>query len=150
MTTLEAHVVSIPMRVPFRGITTREALLLKGPAGWGEFAPFVEYDDVEAASWLAAAVEAATAGWPEPVRTSVPVNATVPAIRDVGPVLDRFPGCTTAKVKVAQAGESLAEDVARVAAVRERVPNVRVGANGAWSVGGAVTALRALGELGYR
>jgi O-succinylbenzoate synthase len=149
VTTLEAHVVSIPMRVPFRGITTREALLLKGPSGWGEFAPFLEYDDVEATAWLAAAVEAATAGWPSPVRTSVPVNATVPAITDVGPVLDRFPGCTTAKVKVAQAGQSLAEDVARVAAVRERVPNVRVDANGAWSVEEAVTALRALGDLEY-
>ena len=149
MTTLEAHVVAIGMRVPFRGITTREALLLKGPAGWGEFAPFTEYDDDEAAAWLASAVEAATIGWPAPVRTSVEVNATVPAVADVGPVLDRFPGCTTAKVKVAQAGQSLKDDIARVAAVRERIPNVRVDANGAWSVEEAVTALKALGELEY-
>lgn len=149
MTTLEAHVVAIPMRVPFRGITTREALLLRGPAGWGEFAPFTEYDDAEATAWLAAAIEAATVGWPAAVRTSVEVNATVPAVADVGPVLDRFPGCRTAKVKVAQAGQSLREDVARVAAVRERVPNVRVDANGAWSVEEAVTALRAFGELEY-
>ncbi len=149
MTTLEAHVVAIGMRVPFRGITTREALLLKGPAGWGEFAPFTEYGDEEATAWLASAVEAATIGWPAPVRTSVEVNATVPAVADVGPVLDRFPGATTAKVKVAQAGQSLKDDVARVEAVRERVPNVRVDANGAWSVEEAVTALRALGKLEY-
>ncbi len=37
------HVVVIPMRVPFRGVTHREIALLEGPAGWGEFAPFVEY-----------------------------------------------------------------------------------------------------------
>lgn len=149
MTTLEAHVVAIPMRVPFRGITTREALLLRGPAGWGEFAPFPEYGDEEAVAWLASAVEAATVGWPAPVREAVDVNATVPAVADVGPVLDRFPGATTAKVKVAQAGQTLRDDVARVAAVRERVPNVRVDANGAWSVEEAVEALHALGELEY-
>ncbi|MGB8652361.1 MAG: O-succinylbenzoate synthase, partial [Mycobacteriales bacterium] len=59
------------MRVPFRGVLHREAVLLQGPAGWGEFAPFLEYDDAEAARWLAAAVEAATVGWPAPVRRLV-------------------------------------------------------------------------------
>lgn len=34
------HVVSLPMRVRFRGIMERESLLLRGPAGWGEFCPF--------------------------------------------------------------------------------------------------------------
>ena len=137
------------MRVPFRGIAVREALLLRGPAGWGEFAPFLEYDDDEAARWLAAAVEAAWTGWPAPVRDRVAVNATVPAVRaaDVPAVLARFPGCTTAKVKVAQAGQALADDVDRVAAVREvlgATGRVRVDANGAWSVDDAVTALTAL------
>ena len=50
-----ASVVSVPMRVTFRGVVVREAVLLQGPLGWGEFAPFVEYDDVEAASWLVGA-----------------------------------------------------------------------------------------------
>jgi O-succinylbenzoate synthase len=145
------HVVALPMRVPFRGVTTREAVLLKGSAGWGEFAPFVEYDDEEAARWLAAALEAAEVGFPGPVRHEVAVNATVPAVpaTQVAQVLARFPGCTTAKVKVAQAGQSLRDDVERVAAVRELVPNVRVDANGAWTVDEAVTALTALGELEY-
>src|SRR5687768_7985056 len=101
------------MAVPFRGVTTREALLLRGPAGWGEFAPFVEYADDESARWLAAALEASQVGWPAPVREAVPVNATVPAVpaAQVPAVLARFPGCTTAKVKVAQAGQALRDDV---------------------------------------
>ncbi len=146
----QVHVVSVPMRVPFRGVLHREAALLQGPAGWGEFAPFLEYGDAEAARWLAAALEAATAGWPAPVRERVPVNATVPAVvaADVPGVLARFPGCTTAKVKVAQAGQELADDVARVAAVREALGpygRVRVDANGGWSLEQARAALDVLG-----
>jgi O-succinylbenzoate synthase len=146
---LEVHVVSIPMRVPFRGVLHREALLLRGPEGWGEFAPFLEYDDGEASRWLAAALEAATVGWPAPVRQQVPVNATVPAVAasDVAAVLGRFPGCTTAKVKVAQAGQSLSDDVDRVAAVRSILGaggKVRVDANAAWSLDDALRAVTAL------
>ena len=145
----EVHVVAVPMRVPFRGVLVREAALLRGPAGWGEFAPFLEYDDEESARWLAAAVEACSAGWPAEVRGAVPVNATVPAVAaaEVPGVLARFPGCTTAKVKVAQAGQSLADDVARVAAVRAALGptgRVRVDANGAWSLAEARRALEAL------
>jgi O-succinylbenzoate synthase len=147
--TADAHVVRLPMSVRFRGITEREALLLRGPTGWGEFSPFLEYDDDEASRWLAAAVEAAWSGWPAPLRSSVPVNATVPAVAasDVAGVLARFPGCTTAKVKVAEAGQRLAEDVDRVAAVREVLGasgRVRVDANGGWGVDDAVRALSAL------
>lgn len=108
------------MTTRFRGITVREGLLLSGPAGWGEFCPFPEYDDREAVAWLAAAREAAGTGWPEPVRDRVPVNCTVPA---VGPEqaqrIVRASGCTTAKVKVADPGAPLSEDVERVAAVRD-------------------------------
>jgi O-succinylbenzoate synthase len=142
-----AHVVAVPMRVPFRGVRVREALLLQGPAGWGEFSPFVEYGDAEAARWLACAVEAAFVGWPTPLRDSVPVNSTVPAVADVGAVLARFPGCTTAKVKVAEAGQTLDDDVARVRAVRSALGptgRVRVDANGGWSVPAAQRALDAL------
>jgi O-succinylbenzoate synthase len=145
----DVHVVSVPLSVPFRGVTAREALLLRGPAGWGEFAPFVEYDDTEAARWLAAALEAATQEWPAPVRETVPVNATVPAVaaQDVPGVLARFPGCTTAKVKVAQAGQTLRDDVDRVAAVREvlgATGRVRVDANGGWTLSDARWAVAAL------
>ena len=148
-----AHVVAVPMRVRFRGVVVREAVLLEGPAGWGEFAPFPEYDDAESARWLAAAVEAAWTGWPAPVRDVVPVNATVPAVPAdaVAAVLQRFPGCTTAKVKVAEPGQSLEDDVARVAAVREALGaagRIRVDANGAWTVDQARAALRELAPFG--
>lgn len=144
-----ARVVSIPMRVRFRGVDTREAVLLRGPVGWGEFAPFPEYDDHEAARWLAAAVEAAWQGWPEPVRATVPVNATVPAVSpDAVPgVLARYDGCGTVKVKVAERGQHLRDDLDRVAAVREAAgprAAIRVDANGGWDVDQAVVALAAL------
>ena len=78
-----AHVVSLPMRVKFRGILQREALLLNGPLGWGEFCPFPEYGDQEASRWLAAAIEAGWQGFPEPLRTSIRVNATARTINAV-------------------------------------------------------------------
>jgi o-succinylbenzoate synthase len=145
----DAHVVAVPMRVPFRGTRVREALLLPGPAGWGEFSPFPEYDDAEAARWLEGALEAAFTGWPAPLRHTVPVNATVPAVPagDVAAVLARFPGCTTAKVKVAEARQLLDDDVARVREVRACLGpqgRIRVDANGGWSVAHALRALEAL------
>jgi O-succinylbenzoate synthase len=147
------HVVSVPMRVRFRGVTRREVALIEGPAGWGEFGPFLEYAPVESARWLAAAVEAAWEGLPPAVRTSVPVNATVPAVAPerVGEVLARFPGATTVKVKVAEAGEDLSDDLDRVAAVRDHLGReglIRVDANGGWSVDQARTALRRLSAYG--
>ncbi len=140
------RVVAVTMRVPFRGVTTREVALVEGPAGWAEFGPFLEYDAREASRWLAAAVESAWEPWPEPVREHVPVNATVPAVTPdrVAGVLARFPGCTTAKVKVAEPGQTLDDDLARVAEVRGvlgRGGRVRVDANGAWSVDDATEAL---------
>ncbi|OOL30864.1 O-succinylbenzoate synthase, partial [Rhodococcus rhodochrous] len=75
-----AVVVSLPMRVRFRGITERELVLVRGPAGWGEFGPFPEYADDEAAHWLRSALESAWLGHPAPRRDTVPVNATVPAV----------------------------------------------------------------------
>jgi O-succinylbenzoate synthase len=70
----------------------------------------------------------------------------------VGEVLARFPGARTAKVKVAEPGQTLADDVARVDAVRAVSPTVRVDANGGWTVDEAVqaaTALTADGPLEY-
>ncbi len=150
---MELHVVAVPMRVPFRGVTVREVVLLEGPAGWGEFGPFPEYEDAEASRWLAAALQAASEPAPPARRDSVPVNATVPAVpaARVPEVLARFPGCTTAKVKVAEAGQTLADDVDRVAAVREVLGErgrVRVDANGGWSVAEARRALGALAPYG--
>ncbi len=145
-------VFSIPLRTRFRGIDVREGILLRGSAGWGEFSPFVEYDLAAARRWLAAAREAADEGWPAPLRDRVPVNVTVPA---VGPeqaihIVRDSGGCRTAKVKVAQAGQSLDEDVRRVEAVRDALGSagrLRLDANGAWSVEAAVRAIIALGRF---
>lgn len=148
------HVVALPMRVRFRGITVREVALIDGPAGWGEFGAFLEYEPPEAAHWLASGIESAYRPTPPALRDRIPVNATVPAVptAQVSEVLARFPGATTAKVKVAEPGQSLEDDVARVNAVRALVPALRVDANGGWTVTEAVTAARALtadGPLEY-
>src|ERR1700761_8289591 len=109
---------AIPMRTKFRGITVREGALIRGPAGWGEFSPFAEYGPAESARWLASAIESATAAWPSPVRDSVPVHVTVPAVEPSRAyAIVAASGCRTAKVKVAERGQQEHEDVDRVAAV---------------------------------
>jgi O-succinylbenzoate synthase len=145
------HVVALPMRVRFRGITTRELVLIDGPAGWGEFGAFLEYGHAEAAHWLAAALDSAYRTPPPPRRDRIDVNATVPAVdaAQVPEILARCPGARTAKVKVAEPGQTLDDDVARVDAVRALVPIVRVDANGAWTVDQAIAAAAVLGPLEY-
>jgi len=142
-------VYSIPLHDRFRGITVREGVLLRGEDGrWGEWSPFLEYDARVAEPWLRCAEEAASGDWPEPRRDRIPVNVTVPA---VGPVqahrIAAAGGCRTAKVKVAEPGQALADDEARLEAVRDALgPDaaIRVDANGAWSVDEAVAAIAAL------
>ncbi|HXH33142.1 MAG TPA: o-succinylbenzoate synthase [Plantibacter sp.] len=144
-----ARVVSIPLRVRFRGIDTREAVLFRGPAGWTEFSPFIEYDDAESAAWLRAAIDFGWSELPPLQRDRIRVNATVPAVDadDVAAVLSRFPGCRTAKVKVAERGQLLADDIARVAAVRRAIGaegRLRIDANTNWNVDEAEHAIHAL------
>jgi O-succinylbenzoate synthase len=138
---------AIGLKNKFRGITVREGMLFEGPAGWAEWSPFLDYDDSTCVAWLRAAYEAAYDGWPAPVRSEVPVNCTVPAIGpEKAAAIVRASGCATAKVKVAEPGQTLADDLERVEAVRDAIGNgqVRIDANGAWSVD---EALRALKEL---
>ncbi|GAA0574975.1 o-succinylbenzoate synthase [Actinomadura livida] len=152
---MRVRVFSIPMRTRFRGLTRREGVLVRGPAGWGEFSPFPEYGPAECARWLAAAREAAHDGWPAPVRDTVPVNVTIPA---VGPerayAMTKESACRTAKVKVAERGQSDADDLARVEAVRDAIGpdgQVRVDVNGGWDVDHAARMIRTLDrwELEY-
>lgn len=144
----EAHVVSVPMRVKFRGVTHREAIIFRGPAGWGEFSPFLEYQPHEAASWLLAGIEAAWLGFPEPRREQVPVNATLPAVApaEVERVLTSYRGdIKELKIKVAEKGQSLQDDVARLKTARELLPHARlkVDANMGWNFDEALAALEA-------
>ena len=142
------HVFSIPMRTRFRGIDVRDGVLVPGPAGWGEFSPFWDYDVTESRRWWAAAHEAAVLGWPDPLRDSVPVNVTVPAVEpERAHAIVTASGCRTAKVKIAEPGQSEADDLARVEAVRDALGAsgaLRVDANAAWDVDTAVARIRAL------
>lgn len=142
----------VPMRVRFRRVDHRSGILLHGAAGWGEFSPFPEYGDAYAARWLAAAREAAERPPPPALRDEVPVNTTVPAVDpETAHRLVRASGCTTAKVKVAESGQTLADDVERVAAVRDALGSsgrIRVDANGAWDVETAVLAIERLTRSG--
>lgn len=151
------HVFSIPLRTRFRGITVREGVLLRGAAGWGEWSPFLEYGDDVARPWLACAEEAAAGDWPAPLRDRIPVNVTVPACSpERARQIVLAGGCTTAKVKVAERGQTLADDIARLEAVRDALgPDglIRVDANGGWDLDEAVRAItlleRAAGGLEY-
>src|SRR4051812_34184438 len=106
-----ARVVALPLVTRFRGIEVREAMLLRGPNGWTEFSPFLDYDDAEAATWLAAAIDFGWGAETPRLRDSIPVNATLPAVGpgEVDGVLARFPGACTVKVKVAERGQTLAD-----------------------------------------
>ncbi|UTT63264.1 o-succinylbenzoate synthase [Microcella humidisoli] len=147
------HVVSVPLVTRFRGVDRREAVLLDGPSGWSEFSPFLEYDDAEASSWLAAALDF---GWRDSsapaVRASIPVNATLPAVPldRVAATISLFGECRTVKIKVAERGETLADDVARVRETRRLLGpagRIRLDANGAWTVDEAEHAVRALEQF---
>ena len=149
------RVVSLPMHVRFRGITEREVAFLTVPtadgAAWVEWSPFLEYEPSEAARWLRAALTTHEADAVAPLRDSVPVNATLPAVdaERVADVLQRYGRWRTVKIKVAERGQSLRDDVARVRKVRELFPDarIRVDANGGWDLDQAETALRTLSEF---
>ena len=145
------RVVALPMKTKFRGVTVREVALIQGEYGWGEFSPFLEYDDAESAPWLACAIEAATQPKPQIFRTEVAVNGTIPALNDkeeLERVVNSFPGVSTFKVK---AGTNAQEDVARINTIRSLRPHakIRIDANGLLSVEQAVSLLQLVGDIEY-
>jgi O-succinylbenzoate synthase len=145
------RVIALPMKTNFRGINVREVALIKGSHGWGEFSPFLEYDDAESSHWLASAIEAATQPRPKLFRSSVAVNGTIPALNDpsrISAIVDSFPGVKTFKVKV---GNNLAEDLARINVIRDLRPEAKIRAdvNGLWSVDQAEAFLKAVGQIEY-
>ena len=142
------RVVALPMKTKFRGVTVREVALIQGEYGWGEFSPFLEYDDAESAPWLACAIEAATQPRPKLFRNSVAVNGTIPATNDkkvMDDLVASYPGVKTYKVKV---GDNLSEDIVRLARIRSlgRTVNIRIDVNCLWSVEQALTNLYAFYE----
>jgi O-succinylbenzoate synthase len=147
-----ARVVSLPLRTRFRGVVDREVMLFEGPNGWAEWSPFLEYPDEEAAVWLAAAIEFAYGAMPEVRREVIPVNATLPAVAtdQVEKVLSRFGSFSTVKIKVAEKGQDLNEDLQRVWAVRAAYPDarIRLDANGGYSVEQAMAVAGSMVENG--
>lgn len=147
----QISVVSIPLRTKFRGITDREMLIFKGAKRYAEWSPFLEYEDAEAAIWLSAALEWANDPLPTIFRDKIKVNATLPAVtkEEIAPILDRFKGFETVKVKVAEPGHSIQEDLERVRAVAELYPDakLRLDANGNYSVDQAMQVSLALADL---
>jgi O-succinylbenzoate synthase len=155
-----ARVFAIPLHHRFRGITVREGVLLHGPAGWAEFAPFLDYDDAQAMPWLAAAVDTATHRWPAAVRDTVEINTTVPVVDpSTAAELVRASGCRTAKVKVggldgsvrpgARQVNSLQDDADRLGAIRDALGadgSIRIDANAGWTVEEALAAIPVLDD----
>ena len=145
------RVVALPTTTNFRGVTVREVALIQGEYGWGEFSPFLEYDDAESAPWLACAIEAATTPKPKLYRTEVAVNGTIPALNDeveLEKIVNSYPGATTFKIKV---GSNAHEDIARTNTIRSLRPGakIRIDANGLLSVDQAVSLLKLVGEIEY-
>jgi len=145
------RVAALPMKTKFRGIQTREVALIQGEFGWGEFSPFLEYDDAESAPWLASAIEAATQPKPKLYRAEVSVNGTIPALNDVQDldrIINTFPGVKTFKVKV---GSDVSEDLQRLDLIRSIRPDavIRIDVNGLWSVDEAEIFLNSVGEIEY-
>ena len=145
------RVVALPTTTNFRGITIREVALIQGGYGWGEFSPFLEYDDAESAPWLACAIEAATMPKPQLYRTHVAVNGTIPALNDPADlerIVTSFPEVKTYKVKV---GSNVSEDLHRLDVVRTLRPRaaIRIDVNGLWSVDEAEMFINSAGDIEY-
>lgn len=149
-----ARVVSLPLRVKFRGVLERELMLFEGPNGWAEWSPFIEYEDPEAATWLAAAIEFGWGHIPPPLTDRVRVNATLPAVAadQVTAVLARFGEFDTVKIKVAEAGQSIEDDLARISAAHKANPaaKIRLDANGGFSADEAVALVERLVAAGIQ
>ena len=142
------RVITLPTRTNFRGVTFREVALMQGPHGWGEFSPFLEYDDNECRPWLASAIEAATVARPARYRDAIAVNGIIPELNDkkeIEALMQKYSGAKTFKVKV---GHNLVEDIIRVARVFSNAPKaaIRIDVNGLWSVDEALTHLYAYYE----
>jgi len=147
---------ALNLNAKFRNTQVRTGALISGSSGWGEFAPFPEYDDEVCARWLAGALEAAFGIFPAKVRNSVPVNSIIPildveqTILAVETAVQNY-GTTTFKVKVSDSSrESLASDESRVNAVHETLTRlgvdgkIRIDVNGLWNVDQAVNAIHIL------
>ncbi len=144
----DVQVIRVPLRSKFRGVTFREALLFKGSARYAEFSPFLEYEDQEASVWLKAALEFANSPINKPLRDTIEINATLPAVSEakIAGVLENFGSFKTVKIKVSETGQNLEDDLARITAVKNLYPEarIRLDANGGYSMEQAIALLQKL------
>ena len=134
-------------------------LIITIPAGWGEVAPFWDYDAAACAPWLAAGIEQASVGL-----TSLPVRREQIAVHVAVPEVDAYQahalvsesGAATAEVRVASSPGSLNADLRRLSSVRSALGpfgRVRIDLGGAWDLETALRTLplmdRAAGGLEY-
>lgn len=150
-----ARVFALPLRHEFRGVMVREGILIEGPSGWGEFAPFADHSDEHAGRWLAAALEQAYGHWPLPLRSAVPVNAIIPmadAATTRALVEDAIAsGCSTIKTKVG--AEDFDDDVLRVSTIRSAMDDagvaglLRIDTNQRWTLDQALTRIEVLDAI---
>lgn len=148
---LELYPVRIPMRHRFRRVDHREAVLVRGASGWGEFSPFPEYPPTVSARWLAAALELACGALPEPGRQTIPVNVTIPAVdARTARALVVESGAKVAKVKIGEPGDDEAVDMQRLEAVADALgPDgaMRADVNAMWDVETAAGRLTRMKHL---
>lgn len=159
---MEFRPFAVPLVTPFRGLTERRGVLIRGKGrrggeAWGEYSPFLDYPPARKSLWWRAAMEAARGEWPRPVRDEVEVNSIVPDVEAEEVAAYAIAGgCRTAKVKVGGRASSLDRDRGRVEAVARALveaggvnPRVRVDANGAWGAEEAVAAIEALDRAAH-
>jgi O-succinylbenzoate synthase len=137
--------VEVPFRRPWQGLTHRRAVIVEGPAGFGEMSPLPGFPS-DPDRCRRSAEEAAFTGWLPPVRRQVAVNAVIGAVPPAEAAARATEavsrGMGTVKVKVGDA-----DDIDRVAQIRNAVgpgTRLRVDANGAWDLDTAVDRLGAL------
>lgn len=139
------------MRHRFRRVDHREAVLIHGPAGWGEFSPFPDYPPRVTTRWLAAALELACSELPNPSRQRIPVNVTVPAVDpETARALVGESGASTAKVKIGDPEDHPGMDEDRLTAVREALGpdgRIRVDVNASWDLETATERLESLARF---
>lgn len=144
----QVFVYAIDMRIPVRGLTLREGVIIERGGLWSEWSPGLELGDRAAARWLRASVSDDN---PQLQRASIPLSVTIPALpADQAAQLARESACVTATVVVADPAFDDDADFARVAAVREALGGhgkLRVDAAGAWSVERAVEMLTKLAQF---
>jgi hypothetical protein len=143
--TLETHVFSIPMRTRFRGITVREGVLLHAATVAGASGALPGVRRRGRRPWLACALEALAATGPRPSASGAGQRHRARCRPRAGARDRHAPAAADRQGQGRRAGQTLAEDEARLEAVRDALGpsgRIRIDANGAWDVDTAVTADR--------